>query len=94
VNKPEDDLLAKCYRNALQLAEEYRIDSIAFPAISAGAFGYPVKKAAEVAFRTIIEVIPKLKHLKRIRFVLHSERDFDIHKETLSRVLKSRASFK
>jgi len=87
VDKPEDELLVKCYRNALQLAEEYRIDSIAFPAISAGAFGYPVKKAAEVAFKTIIEVIPKLKHLKRIRFVLHSERDFGIHKETLSRVL-------
>ena len=94
VDKPEDELLAKCYRNALQIAEEYRIDSIAFPAISAGAFGYPVKEAAVVAFRTIIEAIPKLKHLKRIRFVLYSERDFDIHKETLSRVLKSRAPFK
>ena len=94
VDKPEDELLAKCYRNALQLAEEYRIDSIAFPAISAGAFGYPVKEAAVVAFRTIIEAIPKLKHLKRIRFVLYSERDFEIHKETLSRVLKSRAPSK
>ena len=87
VDKPEDELLARCYQNALRLAEECRIDSIAFPAISAGAFGYPVKKAAEVAFKTIIEMIPKLKHLKKIRFVLYSERDFGIHKETLSRVL-------
>jgi O-acetyl-ADP-ribose deacetylase (regulator of RNase III) len=87
VNKPEDELLAKCYRNALRLAERYGIDSIAFPAISTGAFGYPVKEAAEVAFRTIIETIPKLKHVKRIRFVLYSDRVFGIHKETLSRIL-------
>jgi len=83
VDKPEDELLAKCYRNALQLAEKHEIASIAFPAISTGAFGYPVKDAAEVAFRTIVEVIPNLKSVKRIRFVLHSGRDLEIHENTL-----------
>lgn len=84
VDKPEKELLAECYQNALQLAEQYKIDSIAFPAISAGAFGYPVKEAAKVAFRTITEMLPKLQYVKRIRFVLYSERDLVIHKETLS----------
>ena len=87
VDKPEDELLAGCYRSALQLAEQHKIDSVAFPAISAGAFGYPVVEAAEVAFKTIIGMIPELKYVKRIRFVLHSDRDLNIHEETLSRIL-------
>ncbi|HDP36987.1 MAG TPA: macro domain-containing protein [Candidatus Atribacteria bacterium] len=87
LDKPEDKLLADCYHNALKLAEEYKIDSIAFPAISTGAFGYPVKEAAEVAFRTIIEIIPKLQHIKGIRFVLYSDSDFDIHEKTLKKLL-------
>lgn len=87
LDKPEDKLLADCYRNALKLAEEYEIDSIAFPAISTGAFGYPVEEAAEVAFRTIIEVIPKLRHIKGIRFVLYNDSDLDIHEKTFSRLV-------
>lgn len=87
LDKPEDKLLADCYYNALKLAEEYKIDSIAFPAISTGAFGYPVEEAAEVAFRTIIENITKLQYIKRIKFVLYSDRDLDIHEKTFSRLV-------
>ena len=74
--------MADCYSNALKLAEEYKIDSIAFPAISTGVFGYPIREAAEVAFKTIMEIIPKLQHVKRIRFVLYSDSDLDIHEKT------------
>ncbi|MEM2109416.1 MAG: macro domain-containing protein [Candidatus Odinarchaeota archaeon] len=84
VDKPEAELLANCYRNALKLAEKYKIDSIAFPAISTGAFNYPVEEAAEIAFKTVLETIPNLKHVKRIRFVLHSELNLKIHEKTLS----------
>ncbi len=87
VDKPEAELLANCYRNALNLAEQNKIDSVAFPAISAGAFGYPVEDAAEVAFKTIKEMITKLQHVKTIRFVLYGNRDLDIHERTLSRIL-------
>lgn len=87
-DRPEAELLARCYRNALELAERHRIDSIAFPAISTGAFGYPMEEAAEVAFRTICETIPRLTHVKRIRFVLHSARDLRVHEETLARLLR------
>ncbi|MEN2995438.1 MAG: macro domain-containing protein [Acetomicrobium sp.] len=59
VDKPEDRLLSDCYRNALKLADEHEIDSIAFPAISTGVFGYPVQEAAEVALRTVKETIPR-----------------------------------
>lgn len=88
VDKPEDKLLADCYRNALELGEKHKIDSIAFPAISTGAFGYPIEDAAEVAFKTIIEMIPKLKSVKKIRFVLYSESDLKVHERVLSRLIK------
>jgi O-acetyl-ADP-ribose deacetylase len=52
-DRPEAELLARCYRNSLGLAEENEIESIAFPAISTGIFGYPLEEAAEVALRTV-----------------------------------------
>jgi O-acetyl-ADP-ribose deacetylase len=85
VDKPEEVLLANCYRNALRLADDHHMESIAFPAISTGAFGYPLEDAAETALSTIVELIPNLKSVKRIRFVLHGGRDLDIHEKTLER---------
>ncbi len=74
-DKPSDKLLAACYKNALKLAEEHRLRSIAFPAISTGVFGYPLDDAAEVAVSTIQEMTGTLEHLETIRMVLFSERD-------------------
>jgi O-acetyl-ADP-ribose deacetylase len=81
VDRPEAELLADCYRNALRLAEENRIDSIAFPSISAGAFGYPMSDAAEIAFQTIKTALPHLKTLKLIRFVLFSAEALALHEK-------------
>ena len=60
IDKPSDRLLASCYRNALQLAEDHGIRSIAFPAISTGAFGYPLEPAARIALHTILEIQKRL----------------------------------
>lgn len=85
-DRPEDEILARCYRNALRLADEQGLASVAFPAISTGAFGYPVEEAAEVAMRTVAEVIPELDAVKTIRFVLHTRDDLEVHREALTRV--------
>ncbi len=87
IDKPENELLANCYRNALKIADKNKINSIGFPAISTGAFGYPIEEAAEIALKTIIETIPKLKYVKKIRFVLYSEKDLEIHAKKLSNFL-------
>ena len=81
---PADELLAACYRNALQRAEQNNVRSIAFPAISTGAFGYPMEPAARIAFQTILKELDGLTSVKHIRFVLFDEPDRELH----GRILK------
>ncbi len=57
----EAGLLANCYRNSLQLAEENGVKSIAFPSISTGVYGYPIEMAARVAVETVRSIEPDLK---------------------------------
>jgi O-acetyl-ADP-ribose deacetylase len=83
-DRPEAELLACCYRNSLALADENGIESIAFPAISTGIFGYPVEEAARVALGTIREEANSLEHVRLIRFVLHSDPDLEAHERVLS----------
>lgn len=83
VDEPSDELLASCYRNALGLAEDKGLQSIVFPSISTGAFGYPMEDAARVAMKTLVESIPELKSVKLIRFALFGEEALEIHGKTL-----------
>lgn len=57
--KGEDELLASCYRKSLELASYYRIKTIAFPAISTGAYGFPSERAAEIAVSQLKEFLEK-----------------------------------
>jgi O-acetyl-ADP-ribose deacetylase len=72
-DEPAEELLASCYAEALRRAEEKEIESLAFPAISTGAFGYPLEEAAHVALRTVVREAPRLRSVERIRFVLYDE---------------------
>lgn len=85
-DKPEEELLAKCYKNALRLAEDHKIERIAFPAISTGAFGYPMNEAAHVAFKTIKEQVNALEYVSLIRFVLFSEGDIAVHEDVMEEI--------
>lgn len=86
-DRPEAELLAACYRNALRLAEERGVTSVAFPAISTGVFGYPVEEAARVAFGTVREEAPGLRSVRLVRFVLFGERDHETHERVMAEVL-------
>ena len=63
----EDELLAACHRNSLELAARLGCKTIAFPAISTGAYGFPVERAARIALATVAE---SLGDLERVTFVL------------------------
>ena len=90
VDMPSEVLLASCYRNALRLAEEHGIQSIAFPAISTGIFGYPIEEAAHVAFSAILTEAPTLSSVRLIRFVLFSKADLDVHARVLDESVAQR----
>ncbi|MDX1617351.1 MAG: macro domain-containing protein [Balneolaceae bacterium] len=87
-DRPEEKLLANCYSNALDLAEENGIERIAFPSISTGAFGYPMREAAEVAFTTVGERAQGLSSVKLIRFVLWGEDAMNVHREVMEEVFE------
>ncbi|MDD8030702.1 MAG: macro domain-containing protein [Acidobacteriota bacterium] len=89
VDKPEEKLLADCYRNSLMLAEQHEIDSIAFPAISTGFFRYPLEKATRVALKTVLEMAPQLKKVKKIRFVLFNDSDLEVYEAELTHLAGS-----
>ncbi|MEO0079521.1 MAG: macro domain-containing protein [candidate division WOR-3 bacterium] len=88
-DRPEAELLARCYENSLKLAEEYKLTSIAFPAIATGYFGFPAEEAAQVAIRTVLKLVPKLKNVRRIRFVLFSEADLARYERLLAQYQKA-----
>ncbi|MBS3754302.1 MAG: macro domain-containing protein [Desulfobacterales bacterium] len=83
VDKPADQLLAACYRNALQLAEQNGLRAVAFPAISTGAFGYPLEPAARIALNTVIEQLQPLNSVRHVRFVLFSSADQRVYAQIL-----------
>ena len=87
-DKPEDELLADCYKNALILAEQKGINCIAFPAISTGAFGYPFEEAVKVALQAVKERIPNLKSVNTIRFVLLKSNDLERFGEASKAVIR------
>lgn len=89
-DEPSDELLRAGYENALRRAEDHKIGSIGFPAISTGAFGFPSPKAARIALKTMLDWAPQLESVEHIRFVLFDEEDLDIHREALNDVRANR----
>ncbi|WP_263842033.1 macro domain-containing protein [Salinibacter sp.] len=74
------------YENALRQAEENTIASVAFPALSTGAFGYPLDEAARIALETILDAAPDLDSVTHVRFVLFDETARSVHEKALSAV--------
>jgi O-acetyl-ADP-ribose deacetylase len=83
-SKGEPDDLASCYRRSLELADEYGLRSIAFPAISTGIYGYPLDQATEIAVRTVRDTVRTHPNLELVRFVCFSETDLHEYQRVLS----------
>jgi O-acetyl-ADP-ribose deacetylase len=66
----EAETLASCYSESIRVADDHALKSIAFPAISTGAYGYPVEQAAEVAVYAVIAALRSTKYLTSARFIL------------------------
>jgi O-acetyl-ADP-ribose deacetylase (regulator of RNase III) len=68
-DRGEADLLASCYREALRLAEDEGIRTLAFPCISCGVYGYPHDQAVAIAVRTVAETLPDCPDIEKVIFV-------------------------
>ena len=91
--KREDELLASCYRTALDLAAKHRLSSIAFPAISTGVYAFPADRAARIAVGTVVAEIEKApRELKQVVFCCFSPESAEHHKTAFAELGLSSSS--
>ena len=74
-DEPAAKLLASCYRKAIELADAEGLQSMSFPAIATGAYGYPKDRAAAVASRAIAEALDNAHSVRRVHLVFFSDGD-------------------
>lgn len=85
-NMGEEAILEKAYLSCLETALTNKISSIAFPAISTGVFGYPKKKAAVTAYRTVKKFIESSRYPEMVYFVFINDQDADLFIKTIETV--------
>jgi len=78
----EEDILANCYRNTLELARDFGIRTVAFPNISTGAYGFPKELAATIAIRTVIEHYDKC-NMEKVVFISFDDDNYRIYKKIM-----------
>lgn len=87
----EPDQLRSCYTFALRLAEERGVRTISFPAISTGAYGYPMREAAQIALRAAGDhLLDEKNGVREILFVLATPTAIDVHSAVLSELYRDR----
>ena len=80
----EPQALASAYRESLNVADELGLRSIAFPAISTGIFGYPLREATAVAVETVRKTLPQTKNVTAVRFVVFDDAAFQAYFQILN----------
>jgi O-acetyl-ADP-ribose deacetylase (regulator of RNase III) len=74
-------LLASCYKSCLKLASEHGLDTIAFPAISCGSYGYPIDKACRIAIDTVSDFLESDETVRKVIFVLYRTEQYEKYME-------------
>lgn len=80
----EAELLACCYRNVMKIAADEGFESIAFPAVSCGAYGYPLTEAVEIAVRTTGEALNTMPLMKKVIFCCMSDELANLYRQRLT----------
>ena len=86
----EAEQLASSYRESIRIADELKLNSIAFPSISTGIFGYPVELAAPVALEAVAEAVQSSRHVAEVRFVLFDQATFDAYSRAAANATNKR----
>jgi O-acetyl-ADP-ribose deacetylase (regulator of RNase III) len=80
----EPELLASCYRRALEVAAQHGVRALAFPSISAGAYGYPFERAAAIAVATVRAAVQQFPDIAEVIFCCHSAADLAVYQALLA----------
>src|SRR5918994_4832285 len=83
----EDELLASCYRESLKLAASVGATTVAFPAISTGAYGFPLERAARIAVDEIVTQLDRHPEIERVLIAVRGDKALRIHSDALARRL-------
>jgi O-acetyl-ADP-ribose deacetylase len=86
-NNNESNLLKNCYRNSLLLAVQNNINTIGFPSISTGAYGFPIESASEIAISEVIDFLPGAPDIQKVIFVCFSQSDYQIYMNYLENLI-------
>lgn len=78
----EDELLTACYRNSLQLAADHNLQTIAFPSISTGAYGFPVTRAARLAIAAIMQFLVEHDEPADVRIVCFDAQTYEAYRQS------------
>ena len=84
--KNEENLLAGCYKNSYQAAQELGVKTIAFPSISTGAYGFPLERATEIAMGETKKVLEINKTLTKVVFVCFGKKVYNTYQDVYNRV--------
>jgi O-acetyl-ADP-ribose deacetylase (regulator of RNase III) len=84
-NRNEENLLANCYRNSFKAARDLGINSVAFPSISTGAYGFPLQRATEITMEVTKKFLETDKTLTKVVFVCFGETVLNTYKEVYKR---------
>lgn len=82
-DRGEAEVLTSAYRRSLEVASQSNCKTVAFPSISTGAYGYPVRLAAPIALRTVMTYLESHPEVELVRFVLFTENDYDAYAKAL-----------
>ena len=80
--------LAACYWNSLSLAMKHKLESISFPAISTGVFGYPIKNAAHVALKTLSQFLLEKNATLRVQFILFDDHSLQMFEQVFDELIQ------
>jgi len=83
-NAREDELLASCYRRALELCQANALSSVAFPAISTGVYRFPADRAAGIAVATVVDGLNAAPEMAKVIFCCFSDDSARLHEQALS----------
>ncbi len=85
--KNEENLLASCYRNSLQLALDHKLHSIAFPSISTGVYRFPIERASKIALRVVLDFIENAENPPRVIFCCFSDQDLGVYRSSYEKLI-------